>query len=130
VNQETRVRFPTATQDRRGVAQPEARSPWEREVAGSSPAAPTIQPPCDEEGLVCGVDVDPPQPPDDPSYTAPAVGWLALVLLAVAIELWLLATHRRTLSQWMTWKARRLRWFRWAVIGATQFLLIHFFASC
>jgi hypothetical protein len=105
------------------------RLPRTQEVVGSTPTGSTT--PClGEEGDRCEVVLVDPPPPDDPAYTAPAVGWLVLVLLAIGVELWLIATHRKTLSQWMTWKARRLRWFRWLVVGATQFLLIHFFASC
>jgi hypothetical protein len=83
-----------------------------------------FQPDC-LEGV--GVPLPPPDQPADQAYSWAALSWLLLLMGVLAIDLILVWRGKKTLSQWMTWKARRHWWFP-VVIGLSMFVTwAHFF---
>ena len=61
--------------------------------------------------MQCGPPPDPPPlPPPNPGASN-AGGWAlaALVVSIVVIEVWLIVTHRPTMSQWLQRRLRRVR---------------------
>jgi hypothetical protein len=74
----------------------------------SAVIAQTVQP-CDDQA--------PPDPP--PSHDSNVAGWVlaAALLIVIVYDVWAVATHHKTISQWTKGKFSGHRW--WRVLGMT-----------